>query len=138
MGLDREKIKKRFAEIRESLAEIGRLIAAGDEAFRSKKENMAALKYYLLQAIEAVGSIGIHVVVRKLNRGVSAFSECFELLEKEGLLEKDLADRLREMAKFRNRLIHRYWEIENTKVLDYAKQDLGDFTDFIKAVGKLL
>lgn len=92
----------------------------------------------MLQAIEAVGGVCVHIAAKKFNRGVSAFGECFEIMEKEGVLEKTLADKLRKMAKFRNKLIHRYWEIEDKNILEYARKDLGDFEDFIRAVDKLL
>jgi uncharacterized protein YutE (UPF0331/DUF86 family) len=138
MEIDREKIKQRFSEINETLSEVRRLSSLPEEEFWSKKEYIAAVKYYLLQAIEAVGSICVHVAARKFNKGVSAFGECFNVLEKEGVISKDLAARLRKMVKFRNKLIHRYWEIENKKVLQYTKEDLNDFNEFMKVIEKLL
>ncbi|MEW6607612.1 MAG: DUF86 domain-containing protein [bacterium] len=138
MGIDREKIKQRFSEIKESLAEIQRLTSVEEREFWSKKENMAAVKYYLLQAIEAVGGICVHIAARRFNKGVSAFGECFEILGKEGLLTEDIVLRLRKMVKFRNKLIHRYWEIEDRNILEYTKNDLMDFNEFITAIGKLL
>ena len=138
MEIDNEKIKKRFSEINEALAEIKRLIALKDKEFWSKKEYIAAVKYYFLQAIESVGSVCVHVAAKKFNKGISAFGECFEVLEKEGFLESDLASKLKKMAKFRNKLIHRYWEVDEKNVLEYAKNDMGDFNDFMKAVGKKL
>lgn len=138
MEIDKEKIKQRFSEIDESLMEIKRLVLVDEKEFWSKKENIAAVKYYLLQAIEAVGGICVHIAAKKFNRGVSAFGECFEVLEKEKFLPEDLAQKLKKMIKFRNKLIHRYWEIENESILEYSKSDLGDFDEFIKMVDKLL
>ena len=74
----------------------------------------------------------------KFNKGVSAFGECFEIMEKEGVLKNDLTDKLRKMAKFRNKLIHRYWEVEDRNILEYARKDIGDFEDYMRAVDKLL
>lgn len=137
MGIDQEKIKQRISEIQESLKEIERLVSVDEKEFWSKKENIAAVKYYLLQAIESVGSICVHVAAKKFNKGVSFFGECFEVLEKEGFLKKEVATELRKMVKFRNKLIHRYWEIDNENILKYAKNDLNDFNDFINAIKNL-
>jgi len=49
-----------------------------------------------------------------------------------------LAQKLRRMVKFKNKLIHRYWEIDNEKILEYMREDLDDFSDFMKMVDKLL
>lgn len=138
MEINKEKIKQRFSEINESVEETRRITSLNDEEFWAKKENMAAIKYYLLQAIEAIGSICVHLSAKKFNKAVSVFGECFEILEKEGFLQKDLALKLRKMVKFRNKLIHRYWEIDEKNVLEYARKDINDFNDFMKAIGKLL
>lgn len=138
MEIDREKIKQRFSEINEAIKEIQRLISVNDKVFWSRKENIAAVKYYLLQAIESVGNVCVHIAAKKFSKGISSFGECFEVLEKEKFLPEDLAFKLRKMVKFRNKLIHRYWEIDDEKILEYTRKDLGDFSDFMKAVDKLL
>lgn len=138
MEIDKEKIKQRFSEINESLEEIKRLTSLSDEEFWTKKENMAAVKYYLLQAIEAIGSVCVHIAAKKFNKAVSVFGECFEILEKEGFLQEDLSLKLRKMVKFRNKLIHRYWEIDEKNVLEYTRKDINDFNDFMKKIGELL
>ncbi|MFA4890579.1 MAG: DUF86 domain-containing protein [Candidatus Paceibacterota bacterium] len=138
MEIDKEKIKQRFSEIDESLEEIKRLVSVDEKEFWSKKENIAAVKYYLLQAIEAVGGICVHIAAKKFNKGVSAFGECFEILEKEEFLPKIFSSKLKKMVKFRNKLIHRYWEIEDENILEYSKKELDDFNEFIKRINKLL
>ncbi len=138
MQFDQEKIKKRFSEIDESLNEVRRLVALQDKEFWLKKENIAAVKYYLLQAVEAVGSVCVHIAAKKYNRGVAVFGECFEILQKEGALDEHLAARLQRMTKFRNKLIHRYWEIDDAQVLDYARNNLDDFTEFMKTIGEFV
>lgn len=137
MKIDKEKIKHRFSEINKSLKEIQHLASMEDKVFWSEKKNIAAVKYYLLQAIEATGSVCAHIAAKKFSRGVSAFGECFDLLEEEGVLENELASRLRRMIKFRNKLIHQYWEIDDKKVLEYAREDIDDFNDFIKVINKV-
>lgn len=138
MEIDREKIKQRFSDINEALSEINRIVSLDDKEFWSKKEYIAAVKYYLLQAIEAAGSICVHIAAKKFNKGISAFGECFEILQTEGLVSEDLTTRLKKMVKFRNKLIHRYWEIEDKNILQYARNDTGDFNEFIKAVDNIL
>jgi len=137
MKIDKDRIKQRISEVQESLTEIERLVSVDDKEFWAKKENMAAVKYYLLQAIESIGGICVHIAAKKFNKGVSFFGECFEVLEKEGFLKKKLSGELRKMVKFRNKLTHRYWEIEDKHILEYARKDLGDFRDFIKEIKKL-
>jgi len=48
MEMDKEKIKQRFSEINESIGEIQYLVSLDNKKFWSKKENIAAVKCYLL------------------------------------------------------------------------------------------
>jgi len=49
-------------------------------------------------------------------------SECINILEEEEILDKELSLRLKKMIKFRNKLIHKYWEIDDKLVYEYAKK----------------
>lgn len=138
MKVDVEKLKQRFSEIRESLEEIQKLTAIPPEVFWSEKRNMAAVKYFLLQAIEAVGSICTHICARKFHRGVTTLSDCFDVLREEGFLPSDMAERLKKMARFRNKLVHRYWEMDDRKILEHIQGGLSDFEDFMKVVVQAL
>ncbi|MEK7635828.1 MAG: HepT-like ribonuclease domain-containing protein [Patescibacteria group bacterium] len=137
MNIDKKKIQQRFAEIDAALEEIKKIISFGDEKILSDKIDLAALKYNLLQAIEAVGGVYVHLAAKKFHKAVSAFGECFEVLENEKALQPDLSLKLRNMVKFRNKLIHRYWEINDKNILEYAKNDLSDFEDFMQAISNL-
>jgi uncharacterized protein YutE (UPF0331/DUF86 family) len=138
MNIDIEKIKQRFSEINEAMNEIKKLVSISPDEFWKDKRNIAALKYYLILMIEAVGSVCTHILAKKFNRAVSTLSECFEFMEKEGILNKNLTERIKNISKFRNKLIHRYWEIEDEIILKYAKEDINDFFDFMKEIEKYI
>jgi len=42
------------------------------------------------------------------------------------------------MVKFRNMLVHLYWKIENDRLYQYLKENLGDFEAFQEAIRKYL
>ena len=63
--------------------------------FWKDKRNIATLKYYLILMIESVGSVCTHILAKKFNRAVSTLSECFEFMEKEGILNKNLTESLK-------------------------------------------
>lgn len=136
MSLDVKKIKFFISEIKESLVEIRKYTLVSEKEFWSDKRNILAVEHLLLRAIEATTNICSHIAARKLKKGVESPAECFELLEKEKLISKDLSKGLREMARFRNILVHRYWDVNEKRVYQYAKKNLIDFEKFIKAVAK--
>jgi len=136
MELDIKKIKFFINEITESVSEVEKLLKIPEDEFWKEKRNIAAIKYFLLEAIEATCSICLHLVAKKLRKGVESPAECFELLGKEKLINENLSASLRKMARFRNILVHRYWEVDEKKVYQYAKKNLVDFEKFIEAISE--
>ncbi len=101
------------------------------------KKNSGKTTGILLRAIEATGGICLHLAAKKLKKGAESLAHCFEILG-ESLIDKKLADSLIKMSRFRNILIHKYWEIDERRIYEYAKNNLEDFENFIKAVNQFL
>lgn len=138
MEIDVQKLKLRLSEIQESTSQIQEYTSLPEKEFWKDKRNILSVEQLLLRAIEAVGSICVHVAAKKLHKGVESPAECFEILEQGKVINASLAASLRKMARFRNLLIHRYWEVEERKVYEYAKKDLGDFDRFIRKIAEYL
>ena len=136
MVLDVKKIKFLISEIKESITDVRKFTGVSQKEFWADKRNILAVEHLLLRAIEATANICSHIAAKKLLKGVESPAECFELLEKEKLINKDLSTSLRRMARFRNILVHRYWEVNERKVYQYAKKNLVDFEKFIEIVSK--
>jgi len=45
-----------------------------------------------------------------------------------------LAERLSDMARFRNILVHGYAKVDNLKVLEIVKEELKDIDDFVEEI----
>ncbi len=87
---------------------------------------------------EALGSICVHVLARRFQVAVSNYAECFQRLEQKGVLSAELSNKLRKMVRFRNIPVHRYWEVDDQRVLDYARQDVQDMDEMLQAVWNFL
>lgn len=134
MDINLEKLKKRISEIKEHKEKIKKYSSIPDSEFWKDERNLLAIKHLLLQSIEACGSICSHVLAKKFFKSPSSFSECFEFLYESKVINQELSSELRKMARFRNILVHRYWEIEDKKILEYARNNLGDFDRFLESV----
>ena len=60
--------------------------------------------------------------------------ELFTLLELNGWLPRPLAENLRNMAGFRNILVHGYQKLNLDMLNDVLKNRLSDLTDFVKVI----
>ncbi len=55
-----------------------------------------------------------------------------------GALDTDFSDDLRNMAKFRNRLVHLYWEVDDQQLYEILQNRLVDFKKFLDSLASFL
>jgi Protein of unknown function DUF86 len=61
-------------------------------------------------------------------------SDKIVVLSEHGLLPNGSRDALRAMARFRNRLVHLYWDVDDGRVHEYLQERLGDIERFGAAI----
>ena len=61
---------------------------------------------------------------------METYADIFIQLKNLGAIDNVFCDRLVKMAKFRNRLVHLYWEIEKDKLYEIIQDNLEDFSIF--------
>ena len=63
------------------------------------------------------------------------YADTFLVMAENGVLKRDEVEHLGEMARFRNRLVHQYWRIDDDIIWEILIKDLTDITDYS---GKIL
>ncbi|WP_456366802.1 type VII toxin-antitoxin system HepT family RNase toxin [Thermococcus sp.] len=137
MEIDRELVEGKLADIKGTLEELRGITEKGVETFLSENYLRYAAKYLLITAIEGAFSVCNHIAVRK-GRIPKSYSECFKQLADLGVIERELGERLSEMAKFRNLLVHQYWRVDDERVFRIMKEDISDLEEFIESVVRYL
>ena len=67
-----------------------------------------------------------------------SYSDAFEVLKENRIIDEKLAERLKETANFRNFLVHRYAFVQKEKLVEIVKKDIKDIEEFVKIVLKLI
>ncbi len=89
----------------------------------------------LLQiSIEAMLDIASHVVARERLGTPNTYAESFELLVLGKVITPKFADKAKNMAKFRNRVVHLYMDVSAKDVYKIIQHNLDDFNEFIRQV----
>jgi uncharacterized protein YutE (UPF0331/DUF86 family) len=131
-------VRERAREIRESTQKVHTYAALPDDVFFADERNLLAVMHLLLISIEAAAALCTHLAAKTAERAPDSYADCFEWLRTEDRVDDELAARLIQMARFRNLLVHRYWDIDPDKVLRYARQNLGDFEAYLHAIGDII
>ena len=138
MNLNADLIHDRFREIEASLERLEAVRTLRREAFLADQDVLDLACYRLLIAIEAALQICFHVSAQQLHQAPESYSDCFALLSEKGLLPQELAHNLQQMARFRNMLVHIYWEVDYERVYEILQHHLGDLRQFTRAIEDLL
>jgi len=118
----------------EYLGVLEKLAKTPVERFVKDKVLIGSMRYYLQVSVETCLDVANHVIASERYRAPKDYSDSFVVLEEEGIIPADLSARLRQMAKFRNRLVHLYGEIDDRKVHAIVLTDLGDIEHFRKMI----
>lgn len=138
MTVDGDVVRGRCGEIEQALVRLARIRAAGRDAFLADADVRDIGCYRLLLAIEAALALCYHVSARVLKSVPDDYAGCFAGLSQGGIIEADLSVRLQRMARFRNLLVHVYWQVDYNRVFDVLETDLEDLRAFSRAMARLL
>lgn len=134
MGVDKEKIAQRVSEIQLAISNLERYAKTDESEFLGDDEKIAAAKYHLIAVIEGCISICTHISVKEMHKVPDGYATCFKILADNKVLSETLASNLGKMVGFRNILIHKYWEIDNKKVYQYIKTEIGNVWEYLTIV----
>jgi len=136
MEVDKERIVFLIGEIEKAVSILKDYREEEREALISDLRALGSVKYYLILAIEACVDICNHIIAKEHFDVPESYSECFKILGDRNIISKELSEKLINMAKFRNLLVHLYWKVDDEKIYEILQSELGDFDEFIKQIAR--
>jgi uncharacterized protein YutE (UPF0331/DUF86 family) len=136
--MDNEKITNKLMQIDEFLELLNQIGSTKEDQFVNDKILIGSAKYYLQVSIEVCLDVANHIIASERLRAPKDYADSFSVLNETGFISTELCRKLRQMAKFRNRLVHLYSEIDNNYIYGFIRNDLNDFLLFKKAITKRL
>lgn len=133
---DRDLIEKKLALVETCVADLRRL-ARPAEIDRDVREQRF-VEHTLQLAIQAALDVASHIVADERLGEPSTNRELFDLLRRGGYVNDTLAATLRNMASFRNILVHGYDTVDLAIVRDVVEHRLDDLVAFVDAVRTVL
>jgi uncharacterized protein YutE (UPF0331/DUF86 family) len=132
--LGNDILSRLFGEMDEALQKLNGFSKFSREEFLAQEGMIDAAKYDFIVAIEAMIDICNRIISMDKLGYPQDYSDVIRLMGEKGKFQEGLVKQLIEMVKFRNVLVHLYWKIENERVYDYLRNNLGDFEEFKSAI----
>lgn len=128
--VDPAKVEGRVRLLDGYLKVLRRLAKLPQPALIGDPIPLGSAKYYLQVAIESCIDMANHIIASERLRAPRDYSDVFKVLEEEGIIPADFLPELQRMARFRNRLVHLYWEVDAEMIYDILQERLGEFEHY--------
>jgi uncharacterized protein YutE (UPF0331/DUF86 family) len=133
-----DKITRLVSEMRKALNRLKSLAALHKESFLNDPDKIGSARYYFVVAIESCIDMCNHILSQNSYRAPEDYADTFQVLGEEGVFDEDFLKVLKDMARFRSRLIHLYWEVDDGQVYEILQSRLDDFKTFLRQIGAFL
>ena len=132
--VDESRILHKLQAITDSLSKLEELAQMGRDVFLTDFRSIDSAKYNLQTSIEAMIDICNHIISRKRLRVPATNVESFEVVTEAGLLPADALPVYRSMARFRNRIVHMYDDVDDSQIHEILQTRLDDIRAFVQHV----
>lgn len=95
---------------------------------------LKAAKYLLIELAEAMSNTIQHILAKEKGVAVSGYIDSVVKVHQHGLISADMFQRLKPLFDFRNSLIHRYWSIDEDRLIENIKNGRDDFDRFVEEI----
>ena len=127
-------VSERVAWIRDMIHAIRELPLGTFEEFLADSRNSAAAESYLRRALEAIFDLGRHILAKGFALTPAEYKQIAARLAEQGVLTAEKAQLLRELAGYRNRMVHFYGELTTRELYDICRGGVADIEALLDAV----
>ena len=132
--VDKATLDLLLANLQRYVGVLRRLAAVPRDTFLANPDKVGNAKYHFVIAIECAIDIANHVIASEAFRFPRDNADSFAVVIERGVVPEELRDSLQAMARFRNRLVHMYFDVDDTRVSEFLQTSLDDFDRFARAV----
>ena len=135
---DQDKMAKLISELRKSVSRLQKLKETGRQTFLNDPDKIGSAKYHFIVAIESSIDMCNHIISRNGYRVPEDYGDTFKVMGENGAFDFEFSEQLVKMAKFRNRLVHLYWEVDDARIYKILEENPKDFIKFTKSIARFL
>lgn len=136
--MDREVVEQKLESLRRCLRRIESKCPTDASMLIADIDLQDIVSLNLSRAVQISVDIGAHLIACMEVSPPDTMGQTFDLLAKEGILDKELATSLKKAVGFRNIVVHNYEGINWEIVHRIVKYHLADFAQLAKVVATRL
>ena len=138
MEFNPDKVRKITSEMLASMGMLEELGRLPEDEFLSDKHKIASAKYNFLVVIEGAIDLCNHIIAKNAFRVPEDYADAFRVMSEQGAFSPEFTGNLVQMARFRNRLVHIYWEVDSHELYGYLRERIQDIRKFLMEFGSFI
>lgn len=135
---DLDRIRDLLGHIADSARRLAELSQLDEGEFLDDPRNAATAKYLAIVGAAAAIDLCNHIVARRGGRAPTDYADCFTVLTELGIVNAQLAAKLRNMTRFRNLLVHQYARVDDRRVREYLSEQAADLDKYAAQIREWL
>ena len=136
--VDRNIILRKISELETYQKQLEEFSDITIQSYKSDWKVQRIIERTLQMMIETCIDIANHIISDKGLRPPTSYSDTFNILLENNIIDAGLYQVMDKMTKFRNIVVHRYEDVDAEIVIIILKKHIGDFNAFKEAILKLL
>lgn len=134
--VDSAVLARKLAAIRDAVGRVRDVLPDSVETFRSDRTAREVVTLNLFLALQESIALATHWLADAGWDVPHSYGEVFTVLADRGVLERELALRLRAAAGLRNLIAHQYGIVDVDRIFAIASNDLGDLLAFCQQLAQ--
>lgn len=128
--IDVEVIRKHLTQIDELLGKLEKYARISREKFLSDDDIRLASERAIHLAIQNMLDVGTHMLAVLHIRNVADYRSVFVELGHAGILPERFAEKIADLARIRNRIVHDYADVTPREVYDFLQNRISELATF--------
>ena len=138
MDYNGDRVRKITSEMLSALQRLEELRRLPEAEFLCDPHRVSSAKYNLIVAIEGAVDLCHHVIAKNRFRTPEDYADTFRVMEEKGAFDTGFSATMIQMTRFRNRLVHIYWDIAEAELYRILQTRLDDLRVFLKRFGEFI
>ncbi len=129
--ISKKVISDKVDWVNKMLRQVETLPMDSFDIFISDKRNVFTAESCLRRALEALMDLGRHILAKGFGRGVSEYKEIGRNLGELGILSASAEHKFKQLAGYRNRMVHFYHEITDDEMYQICSSEIDDIRELV-------
>lgn len=138
MKYNSDKVRKITSEMLTALERLEDLRKLSQSEFTTDPHKIGSAKYNLIVAIEGAVDLCNHIISKNGFRTPEDYTDTFMVMKERGAFDEEFTRSLIQMVRFRNRLVHIYWDVDDAELYRIIQINLQDIRRFLKEYGAFI